>query len=402
MTRRLYYDDAYGLEFSATLVEVTETEEGRSGLVLDETLFYPTSGGQMHDLGTLGELRVVDVIDEATRIVHVVDGEPPAPGTRLEGRIDGQRRAHHRQQHTGQHVLSRVIEDHWGWPTISSRLGETMNTLEIEAAEVPPAMMREMEDRTNRILWEGRGVGVRYLDEDEAAEAGLRKKVERDGPVRVVEVDGIDRCACGGTHVASTAEIGLVAIVGSEKIRGGTRLLFLCGERAQQWRRERVDWLDEAARQLTTGMDLVPETVARLQDESKSRKKRMEAMAKELVHARGSRWREEAETVGGYRVVLRVLDADEALAASEGVHAVVAEGDLVAGFVVEDGSKCQVLVAASDGLGVDCGKLLAGALKPLGGRGGGQASFARGGCQDVPATEVVAALRTVLGSDSGD
>lgn len=401
MTRRLYYDDAYGLEFTATVVDVTTDDEGRTGLVLDETLFYPTSGGQMHDTGTLGELPVVDVIDEAIRIVHVVEGDAPAPGAQVAGRIDGERRAHHRQQHTGQHVLSRVIEDHWGWPTLSSRLGETMNTLEIEAPEVSPAMMCEMEDRTNRILWEGRGVRVRYLDEEEAAEAGLRKKVEREGPVRVVEVDGIDRCACGGTHVASTGEIGLVAIVASEKMRGGTRLLFLCGERAQQWRRDRVDWLDQTARQLTTGMDLVPSTVSRLQDESKARKKRMEAMAKELVHARVPRWREEAETLGAYRASLRILDADEALAASEGIHALVAEGGLVAGFVVEDGAKCQVMVAASEGVDLDCGKLLSGALKPLGGRGGGQAPFARGGCQDVPATEVVEALRSALASDPG-
>ena len=215
-------------------------DDRSSGVVLDETLFYPTSGGQMHDTGMLGGLRVLDVIDEATRIVHVVDGAPPAIGTDVTGRIDGERRAHHRQQHTGQHVLSRVIEDHWGWPTLSSRLGETVNTLEIEATDVTAGMLCEMEDRTNRALWKSRPVLVRYLDEDEAAEAGLRKKIERAGPVRVIEVDGVDRCACGGTHVSNTAEIGLVAIVGSEKLRGGTRLLFLCGERAQRWRRERV------------------------------------------------------------------------------------------------------------------------------------------------------------------
>ena len=402
MTKRLYYDDAYGLEFTARVVDVTASEEGRSSVVLDATLFYPTSGGQMHDTGTLGGLPVVDVVDEATRIVHVVEGDAPDPGAEVTGSIDGLRRAHHRQQHTGQHVLSRVIEDGWGWPTLSSRLGESMNTLEIEAAEVPRQMMREMEDRTNQLLWKGHAVRVRYLEEDEAAEAGLRKKVEREGPVRVVEVDGVDRCACGGTHVASTAEIGLVAIVGAEKMRKGTRLLFVCGERAQQWRRDRVDWLDETARQLTTGMDLVPETVARLQDESKARKKRMESMARDLVEARVPRWRDQSEQVGGYRATLRILDADEALAASEGIHAVVADADIVAGFVVEDGAKCQVMMAASEGIAIDCGKLLSTALSPLGGRGGGQASFARGGCQGVPARDVIASIRDALGSDADD
>ena len=158
---------------------------------------------------------------------------------------------------------------------------------------------------------------MRYLDEDEAAAAGLRKKVEREGPVRVVDVEGVDRCACGGTHVANTAEIGEVCIVGSEKMRGGTRLLFLCGARAHEWRRQRVEWLDRTARSLTTGMDLVPETVVRLQDEAKERKKRMEAMARERVRARARRWRQEAEDAVGWRLVLRVLDGDEALELGE-------------------------------------------------------------------------------------
>lgn len=402
MTRRLYYDDAYGLEFSAKVVEVLTTSDGRRGVVLDATLFYPTSGGQMHDTGSIADVPVIDVIDETTRIVHVVDGEPPEVGTTVAGVVDGERRAHHRQQHTGQHVLSRVIEDHWGWPTLSSRLGETMNTLEIEAEGVSPELMREMEDRTNRILWEGHPVAVRYLEEDAAAAAGLRKKVEREGPVRVVEVDGIDRCPCGGTHVASTAEIGLVSILGAEKMRGGTRLLFLCGERAQHWRRQRVKWLDQTARQLTTGMDLVPETVARLQDEGRIRRKRMEAMARELVHARVARWRDEAEEVGTRRAVLRVLDDDESLAASEAAHAVVADDGIVAGLVLQDGPKCQVFLAASDDVDVDCGSLLKGALSSLGGRGGGQSGFARGGCPDADADAVLEALRAALRSDAGD
>jgi alanyl-tRNA synthetase len=128
----------------------------------------------------------------------------------------------------------------------------------------------------------------------------------------------------------------------------------------------------------------------------------MEAMARELVRARAQKWREEAEPSAGRRVVLRVLDPDEALAASEAIHAVVEEAGVVAGFVVEDGAKCQVLCAAADDAGVDCGSWLRDALATLGGRGGGQPGFARGGCQGVTAAEVMARLRETLGSDPQD
>ena len=402
MTRRLYYDDAYSLEFRAKLIEVVPGDDGRPGLVLDETLFYPTSGGQMNDRGTLDGLVVLDVVDEGARILHLVDGPVPVVGSELVGVVDGTRRAHHRQQHSGQHVLSSIIEEGYGWPTLSSRLGETMNTLEIAATEMPVDLLDEIEDRTNRTIWEGHTVHVRYLDETEARSSGLRKKVEREGPVRVIDVEGVDRCACGGTHVRNSAEIGLVAIIGSEKVRGGTRLTFLCGERAVQWRRDRVLWLDRTARQLTTGQDLVLETVRRLQQESRERSKRLESLARELVAARVSSWRAEAVRIGAVDTVLRVLDDDEALAASEAIHAVVAGVPLFAVLVIRDGLKLQILVARGADLAVDCGALLREVLARFDGKGGGKPEFARGGCVGTNPETLLGAFRESLGSDTHD
>lgn len=402
MTRRLYYDDSSRLEFSSRVVEVRELGAGRCGIVLEETCFYPTSGGQMHDRGELAELEIEDVVDESTQIVHVVRGTPPGVGAVVQGRIDGERRFHHRQQHSGQHVLSRILEDHHGWPTLSSRLGESMNTLEIPAPDVGQALMDDVEDHTNRVIWEGRPVRVRYLDEEAAAEAGLRKKVERAGPLRVIEMEGLDRCACGGTHVDNTAQIGLVALVGAEKMRGGTRLLFLCGERAVHWRRTRVAWLDRTARQLTTGQDLVPSTVSRLQDEVRERKKRMEAMAIELVSARAASWREDSEKCGGLRAILRVLDGDEALAATAAIHAAVQSGPYFAAFVIEQPGKRQVLAAAGEASGLDAGDVLRRVLGHFGGKGGGQRGFARGGCGEVDSVALLEAFRNTLRSESED
>lgn len=402
MTRRLYYDDSYRLEFRARLTEIVSCDGGRVGLVLDETLFYPTSGGQLHDHGTLGGLAIVDVIDEGERILHLVEGETPEIGSELDGIIDAERRAHHRQQHTGQHVLSRVIEDQYGWPTLSSRLGETVNTLEIAATGMPVDLLDAIEDRTNSTIWNDHPVYVRYLDDVDAEGEGLRKKIQRDGPVRVIDVEGVDRCACGGTHVGNTAEIGLVSILGSEKVRGGTRLHFLCGQRAARWRRDRVHWLDQTARQLTTGQDLVADTVKRLQEESRERKKRLESLSSELIAARVPAWRAEAVLVGTVNTVLRVLDDDEALAASEAIHLIVADVPLLAVFVVRDGPRFQVFVARGVDVTVDCGELLRDVLDQFGGRGGGNPGFARGGCSDVDPGRLLEAFRDLLGSDSRD
>jgi alanyl-tRNA synthetase len=402
LTRRLYYDDSYRLEFAARLIEVVPQEEGGAGLILDETLFYPTSGGQLHDHGTLGGLAIIDVIEDGGRILHLVEGATPVVGSELTGIIDADRRMHHRQQHTGQHVLSRVIEDQYGWPTLSSRLGETMNTLEIAATELPVDLLDEIEDRTNRTIWKGHPVHVHYLDDAEAGGEGLRGKVGREGPLRVIDVEGVDRCACGGTHVRNTAEIGLVAIAGSEKVRGGMRLHFVCGERAVRWRRERVHWLDRTARQLTTGQDLVADTVQRLQEENRERKKRLESVARELVEARVPVWRAGAERIGTVLAVLRVLDDDESLAASEAIHATVNDAPLLAVFVVRDGPKRQVFVARGVDVSVDCGRLLHDVLGQFDGRGGGKSEFARGGCGDVEPGRLLEAVRELLGSDSDD
>lgn len=407
MTRRLYYDDAYTTRFEAEVVAIEPGPDGRQHVVLDATCFYPTSGGQMHDLGTLGAATVVDVLDEDARIVHVVEGEVPAVGARIEGVIDAQRRRDHREQHTGQHVLSRILENELGLPTVSSRLGETANSLDLRVDALDETTLDRIEDLTNRVLWEGHEVHVHLLhperDLHRLESWGLREKEspvekkDRAGVLRVIEVEGVDHCACGGTHVRHTAEVGLVAITATERVKGGTRITFVCGARALRWRRERHRWLDRVARRLTTSHDQVDATVARLLEETKERHKRLVVVARELVAARAAQWVQQAEErTDGVRVVLRTLDADETLAAAEALRAVVQHpGTLAALFVVE-GEKGQVMVGRSEGVDLDCRAVLEAALTSVGGRGGGQADHARGGFPAEHAGEVERALRVAL------
>src|SRR6476646_6326639 len=229
MTKRLYYTDPLLTAFDATVVS-NEIEDGRSVVVLDQTAFYPSSGGQPFDTGQLDGTRVVDVVDrEDGTIAHVVE-KSLAPGTVVHGDIDWPRRFDHMQQHTGQHVLSAAFDRLSGVKTVSFHLGADVSTIDL-AREVTPKEIAAAEDEANRIVWEDRPVTIRYATAEEAAALPLRKEPVRTGTLRLIDVEGFDLSACGGTHVSRTGAVGLIAVTAWERFKGGHRLEFACGRR---------------------------------------------------------------------------------------------------------------------------------------------------------------------------
>ena len=406
MTQRLYYDDAYRTEFEARVVSVetatgsaASASAGQWSVVLDRTAFYPTGGGQSCDRGQLGGLSVVDVLDAGDQVVHRVQGaHPPEVGESVRCRIDAVRRHHHRQQHTGQHVLSRVVEDLLGLPTVSARLGETDNTLDVPTDALDEETLDRVEDAVHRVLWEARAVRVHFVSVAEAAAWGVRQKKERSGPVRVIEVEGLDRCACGGTHVANTAEVGMLAILGCERVRGGLRVHFLCGDRALRWRREHARELDRVARCLTTAPAQVVPTVERMMADAKEAQKRLATLTSELVSIRSRDWTAQARPLrDGTRLLLRRLQADEVAAAATVLRALTRDPSLLVALIAEEEGKGQILIGKGGAVPVDCEGLLRDVLEELGGRGGGRADQARGGFPAGRATEVEGRLLRRLG-----
>ncbi|MDQ2669019.1 MAG: alanyl-tRNA editing protein [Gemmatimonadota bacterium] len=287
MTRRLYYTDAYRRTFSAALTRLAD--DGRR-IYLDQTCFYPTSGGQPHDLGTLAGTPVVDVIDEGDEIAHVL-AEPlidahagqRAAALEIAGEVDWARRFDHMQQHTGQHLLSAVLEDLHGWPTVSVHFGSEESTLDVDAdpAEVSPQRLAAAERRTSEIIAEGRPVTITF--EDAAAARPLRKPSDRSGEIRVVEIEGADRSACGGTHVRTTAEIGLIMVTGVEKVRRQTRVSFVCGGRVV--RRARADRaaLERVAQAMSTSPAEAPALAAKMAAELRALQKEHRGLVAELA-----------------------------------------------------------------------------------------------------------------------
>ncbi|HEY4307137.1 MAG TPA: DHHA1 domain-containing protein [Gemmatimonadaceae bacterium] len=379
MTNRLYYTDAYRREFNATVVARGEND---TRIHLDETAFYPTSGGQPHDLGTLNGVAIVDVIDEGERIVHVLASALPA-GDAVSGKVDWKRRYDLMQQHTGQHLLSAVFEDLFGFKTVSVHFGADSATLDLDGDLVSHQQLLAVEARANAIVAEARPVNVTF--EDAQSATGLRKASDRDGTLRIVSIAGVDRSACGGTHVRTTAEIGAVLLRSNEKIRKSTRVEFVCGERAIKRARKDFETLTNIATSLSSSFDDTASVIAtqaeRLKDSESARKKAGQELA-------GYRARERydaatADATGVKRIVIRdaaTMDDARAIAqAAFGLPKVVVIAALT--------TPPSVLVAASEDSGLDAGKLLKETLSAVSGRGGGSPRLAQGSVPDVAALE---------------
>src|SRR5208282_637168 len=297
MTKRLYYDSSEIHEFDSVVEAVAPPapEQARTAVILRETAFYPTSGGQVHDTGWLtldgARLRVTEVADaEDGRIVHYL--EAPAKlsvaGAAVHGSIDPERRRDHMQQHTGQHVLSAAFVELYQMPTVSFHMGtsEAYCSIDLAVPSVNSEQIAGAEKRANQIVFENRPVRVRYVPRAEAEKLGLRKlpPAERD-ELRLVEVADFDLSACGGTHVNSSGQIGSIILRKSEKVRQGTRVEFVCGARAVRMARRDYSALTEAAALFSAKLWDVPEQIRKNAEESKLLRKQKDDALDQLAGA---------------------------------------------------------------------------------------------------------------------
>ncbi len=381
MTQRLYYTDAYTTSFTATVVEVASHPAG-DRVYLDRTLFYPTSGGQPHDLGTLngplGGEPIVDVVDEDTRIAHVLTrASRLTVGQQVTGTIDWTRRHDHMQQHTGQHLLSAVFEDLFGHKTVSVHFGDEYATLDLDTDILSADRTARAERRANELVMEGHLVHVSF--EDAATAKGLRKPSDREGELRVVEIAGIDRSACGGTHVRSTAEIGPITIRRVEKSKKQVRVEFLCGWRAFARARADFDALQKMATQLTCAVDELPALVANASDAAKSADSERRKLAERLAvyQLREMRAVATSQADGVVRIHDTTATVDELRARAQAAS--LERKTVYGGFA---GTPPTVVFAASEDSGENAGVRLKQALAAVGGRGGGSPRVAQGSVPD--------------------
>jgi alanyl-tRNA synthetase len=404
MTERLYYADPCLRAFDAT-VSAAERREGRLVVVLDRTAFYPTSGGQPFDTGVLGGWRVVDVVDlDDGAVGHVVDDAfagPDAcrtPGQTVHGEIDWARRFDHMQQHTGQHVLSAAFDRMFGARTVSFHLGTVASTIDI-AREMTAADINAAEAEANRIVWEDRPVSIRFASREEADRMPLRKESLRDGTLRLIDVEGFDLSACGGTHVTRTGSIGMIAVASWERFKGGQRIEFLCGGRALtrfgRWR----DAIGASVQLLSVLPAGLPAAIERTKADAKELKRAAAALQAEIARYRSAEFAAAAETSAAGRLVLRAVDAD-AGGLKAMATAIAAKPGYVA-VLVSTSMPALVVVARSADVRIAASEILSALTTAFGGRGGGRPELAQAGGLNANPQAILDAARSAIGRSSG-
>ena len=383
MTERLYYADSYLRDFNATIVELAE--DGRR-VYLDRTAFYPTSGGQPHDTGRLNGVEVTDVVDEGERVAHLL--AQPVTGTEAVGQVDWPRRFDHMQQHTGQHLLSAVVSDLFGYSTVGVHFGEEGSTIDLDGPGLTSDQVRKAEERSNEVVVENRAVEVSY--EDAHGVTGLRRTSERTGTLRIVSIRNLDRSACGGTHVRATGEIGPILVGKIERVRKGTRMEFLCGARSIRRVRAEHGLLSRLAADFSASSAELPALINGLRGEIKEANAARRDLEGKLdtYRARELYQAAQPDTTGIRRVVL--LEERGSLEGFRGVaQALTAMPRVI--FLGATTTPPGLVLATSPDSGVDAAAVLKGLLTAVGGRGGGSARLAQGTVPDRQQLEQVMA-----------
>jgi len=434
MTERLYYADSYCTRFSARVIERLVWED-RPAVILDRTAFYPTSGGQPTDRGTLGNATVLDVAvrEQDGAVVHILSKDPldfPKPkGSEVEGMLDWSHRFDHMQQHTGQHILSAAFEQLLDADTVGFHLGADASTVDISVARLEPAVVMQVEELANQVVWENHAVTARFVGADELAALPLRRPPIVEGPVRIVEIAGpstarlrsakselaqvspqpdsdrsFDVNPCGGTHVAHTGEIGLIKITRLDYRGNETRVEFLCGRRALRDYQAKNRMVNRLTGLLTVGYWELDQAVERLQAEAKQLRQNLRRARKRLLQVEASELAETAQagppaTHEPYRVVWKVwkqpgsfpgeLPGDLRALAQE-----LAQRPSMVALLISVGERTHLCFARAEGVDLDAAALLREACTQLGGKGGGRPHLAQG---SAPATDVARA-QTVLAS----
>jgi alanyl-tRNA synthetase len=382
VTQRLYYLDSHLRSFDASVVE--RAEEGRR-VYLDRTAFYPTSGGQLHDTGQLEGIEVADVVDEGERVAHILL-EPLASGPTVRGELNWPRRFDHMQQHTGQHLLSAVLADLWDYSTTSVHLGELTSTLDLDTSQLTSEQVAQAEERANEVIAENRPVTIAF--EDAGLATGLRKPSSRSGAIRIVSIEGLDRSACGGTHVRATGAIGALLVRKVERVRKGVRLEFLCGLRALRRSRLEFNILANLAAELSSSFEELPRVVANQRADLKALSASKRELEADLSRYRAQELYASAQPdpAGIRRATVRL--ADGGLDELRGL-ALAFAGFPRAVFIGATEAPPSVLLSAAPDSGIDAASVLKETVSNAGGRGGGSSTMAQGVLPDKSQLEHV-------------
>jgi alanyl-tRNA synthetase len=396
MTDRLYYHNSFLHDFVAALEDVRKTPDGRTALVLDRTAFYPTSGGQLFDTGWLElepleaerekflpKLRVSEVSeDENGLVLHFVEGEIPEGAVRVRGFIDVDRRRDHMQQHSGQHILSAAFLELFQMPTVSFHMGEESCTIDLETRSLSAEQLRKAELRANEVILEDRTVTMQFVSEEKAREMGVRKIPQADhNELRLIGVENFDLCACGGTHVRSTGQVGMILCRKVEKVKQGFRVEFVCGGRALQYARRDYQTLTEAAGMFSAHLWEVPSQIRKQLEEVRAAGKTHHKLLEEIAELRAAQIWSETPEENGVRLVSQMFE-DRDLGFVKLLAQKLTQKPNTVAILGAGAGQAALVLAQTPGMKFDMGAIMKETMAALNSRGGGSRDLAQGGVPD--------------------
>ncbi|MHA6532050.1 alanyl-tRNA editing protein [Paenibacillus sp. BAC0078] len=372
MTKKLYYESAYLQEWETEINSVVEREDGVY-LMLEETAFYPHGGGQPCDTGTIGGVSVLDVILEDDEVLHKVESLPD--GNRVSCRIDWDRRFDHMQQHSGQHLLSAVFLELCQAKTLSFHLGNDYDTIDIELPELAPEQLAIVEKEVNRQVVLNHSIVSYNVTAEEMIRLPLVKLPKVTENIRIVEIEGVEHNACGGTHVSSTGSIGIIKLLRAEKMKGNIRITFKCGGRALEECNDNQRILGALSAKFNTGKDEILDRIEKWEAEQKLLQAELAALkeqndgyvAQELLSAQEP----------GARVIAHVFE-DRSLKDLQSL-AVKLTASTELPVLLLTAAENKVVLACSGGTGFSCGAFFKANLGEFQGKGGGSDKMAQAG-----------------------
>ncbi|MCJ7580484.1 MAG: alanine--tRNA ligase-related protein [Candidatus Aminicenantes bacterium] len=367
-TTKLFHEDAYKIEFEANVIEKTQKDQ-KFFLVLDQTCFYPESGGQPSDKGTLNGVRVNHVEEQEGKIVHVL--EKDVSEKKVSGKIDWKKRFDFMQQHAGQHILSQSLFELFQAKTLSFHLGAWSSTIEIDLREISDKEIEMAEDRANAIVFQDRDIKSYIVSEMDIEKIPLRKPSQKKGLIRVIEVFDFDFSACGGTHPRKTGEIGLIKIIKWDRIRNNVRCEFVCGRRALLDYSLKNSIMRQMTARLTVCEKEIPAALEKLLAELKDQKKTNKKMWDKLIQYQAQKMIQSAEG----NIIKEVFfegtnDETKRLALN-----IINGGEFIVLFGLKLENRGHLILACSESLGVDMRDLIPIVSPLVEGRGGGSPSL---------------------------
>ncbi len=376
MTLRLYYEDAYRTEFDAQVLRSIPGDKDTMGIIVDRTCFYPTSGGQPCDRGTLDTQPVFEVSEKDGEIVHWIAGKLQGPS--VHGRIIWPRRFDHMQQHTGQHILSQAFLKALRAQTVSFHLGEEFSTIDLDRPTLEASEAEAIEDLANQIVFANQPVTARFVSPEEVVALELRKAPTVEQDIRIVEIEGFDRSPCGGTHCSRTGEVGPIAVRRWERRAQQIRVEFLCGWRALRDHRWKTTTVNELALAFSVQDRDLSAAVLRLVQEAADSRRELHRLQDELLAAEAARLLAEATWWNDTRIVLHAFDQREPQQVRK-LAALLTTGQKTIALLGISGKQARLVFASTEDSAADMAAVLKKTCLTFGGGGGGQPRLAQGG-----------------------